>query len=214
MPGAKAMSTSSSESGTPTSFRLPDLLRKRLVESAAKKERSLNAEVVKRLQASFGPSPSTIEKVFEALKLPQAIRMETSSTTSDCLRLVTVIEQLGAQSLLLGARANALNNAVLVVVIETPHIYCVMDTSRINIARTSRESEVQQLFQRFDSLGLLESAMGCTVLVPDTSELTAAAAAETIAREGKPQRLNLPGFLNLLAQTWEVDNTRPYRCES
>ncbi len=201
-----------SDSSAPTTVRLPEPLRNRLAEQAARRDVSFNAEVVRRLQASFGPSASTVERAFEALNLPKAIRMNSSSTTADCMRLITVAEQLGAQSLLLGAKANDLNNAVLVAVIETPQALCVMDSTWINIARPPRQSEVEQLFQRFDSLGLLDHARACTVLVPDTSKLPAVEAAETIAREGKPERMDVRRFLNLLAQTRRIEDIRPYQC--
>lgn len=120
-------------------------------------------------------------------------------------------EQLGAESLLLGARADKLNNAVLVAILETPYVRCLMDSTLINMARDPRIGEVQQLFQHFDQLGLLDKACACTVLVPSTSTLPVEEAIETIARDGKPKPLELQSYLNLLAQRWEVQDTRPYR---
>jgi hypothetical protein len=70
----------------------------------------------------------------------------------------------------------------------------------LNMARRPRIGEIEQLFQRLDLLGVLDSARYCTRLVPATDLLTPAEAVGVIVAEGQPAPLNLiKAYLDLLS---------------
>ena len=52
---------------TPTGFRMPDGLRDRLKEAAALNRRSMNSEIVERLEASFRSGSASLEGEIAAL---------------------------------------------------------------------------------------------------------------------------------------------------
>lgn len=88
---------------------------------------------------------------------------------------------------------------MLVAVIETPSVTLLMDCTWLNMARDPRIAEIEALFQRWDAMGLLDTARYCTKLVPETCNLAAEEALGVIVDEGKPAPLDLPQFLKLLS---------------
>lgn len=183
--------------------RMPASLRERLSDLAAINGRSVNAELVARLNKSIGGGHS--QAVFEALLLPTALRVRATTTSADVERILTVCSELGADQIVLAAKRDQLNGATLVMIIRTPATTCVMDGSMINLARPARVAEVQQLFQRLDALGVLSHAYASTGYAEETSELAPAAAIALLLTQPR-QRLELPSFLALLGvgQTFDA----------
>jgi len=188
---------------TPTlNVRLPATLRERLGVLAEANDRSLSSEAVARLSQSVeGRAASAL---FEALELPSAVRLRSTSTSADLTRLLTVCTDLDADLVVLGARRDPLNGAVLVAVVRTPTVTCVMDQSSLNIARPPRALEVRDLFQRLDALDLLQWAHAWSDYVDDTSHLAPATAVDQLLKNSR-SRLELPAFLRLLGAGQTVD---------
>jgi hypothetical protein len=182
-------------------LRLPAPLRDKLSLRAELSNRSMNGEIVNRLEASFRSDTRVADDLFDCLDLPRIVRMKASSTSGDVTRILNVARHLVIQRTIFAAKANALNNAVLVLILESPRVTFVLDGSWINMAREHREKEVQAVFQGFDRLGLLDSADYCAQLVPETSGLPPDEALSAIAKAGhiKPLK-NLADYLRVLAQ--------------
>lgn len=183
-------------------MRLPSALRERLGVLAEANDRSLNAEVVARLAKSAAGGHS--RALFEALDLPKALRLRSTSTSADLDRLLTVCTELEADLIVLGARRDELNGAVLVAVVRTPTVTCVMDQSSLSVARPPRTLEMRALFQKLDSLDLLQWAHAWPELVDDTTQLPPAAAVDRLLSAAR-SRLDLPAFLKLLGAGLDVD---------
>jgi len=188
-------------------MRLPSALRERLGILADANDRSLNAEVVNRLAKSAAGGHS--RDLFEALDMPRALRLRSTSTSADLNRLLTVCTELEADLIVLGARRDELNGAVLVAVVRTPTITCVMDQSSLSVARPPRAQEMKALFQKLDALELLQWAHAWAGFVDDTSQMKPAAAVDHLLSVTR-SRLDLPAFLKLLG-TGQDFNAEDFR---
>jgi hypothetical protein len=181
-------------------FRLPVTLRDQLQKLASVERRSLNSLVVQRLSlVAWPPRRTDLGDLLHALELPSVLRLRSQSTSSDVGRLLEVTRLLGAERLLLAARANDLNGAVLTVVLETSSSAVIMDSTWLNMAREPRLSEVEELIKAWDAMGLLDGSRYCTRLVPETAHLPPANAVQAIVEQGQPADLDLQRFLELLS---------------
>lgn len=182
-------------------LRLAEGLRDKLAAHANLNHRSLNGEITARLEASFRSEARVAQELFDAIALPRVVRMTSSSTSADRTRILNAARHLPIERAVFAAKANDLNKAVLVLILETPRVTFLLDGSWINMARSPREAEVQEIFQGLDRLGVLDNAEYCTHLVDDTSELPPEQALERIAKTGHLAPLsNLADFLRVLAQ--------------
>jgi hypothetical protein len=190
-------------------FRLPAALRDQLQKLAAAENRSLNSLVVQTLStAAWPPKRTDLGDLLHALELPSVLRLCSQSTSSDVTRLLEVSRLLGVERLLLAARANDLNGAVLTAVLETSSIALIMDSTWINMARRPRMLEVEDLMKGWDAMGLLEGSRYCTQLVPETRSLPPADAVRAMVEYGEPADLDLQRFLALLSGHGNFDVAR------
>jgi hypothetical protein len=191
---------------TSIGLRLSEGLRDKLASHAAINKRSLNGEVAARLEASFRSEARVAQELFDLIALPRVARMASSSTSADVTRILSAARHLPIERAIFAAKANELNNAVLVLVLETPRVTFLLDGSWINMSRTPREREVQEVFRCFDRLGVLDNAEYCSKLVEDTTQLPPEQALEQIAKTGavKPLKI-LADFLRVLAQHEHFD---------
>lgn len=194
-------------------LRIPESLRDKLASQASLNHRSLNSEITARLDASVTVDARVARELFDAIALPRVVRMRSSSTGADLMRILNVARHLPVQRLIFAAKPNDLNTAVLVLIIETPAVTFVLDETWLNMARRLREMEMRDLFQGLDRLGLLNDAEYCPDLVEDTAALSPEQAVERIAKTGRIQRLsNLADYLRVLAQHEHFDASS-YRAE-
>lgn len=195
----------------PITVRIPTLLRQQLAWDASRASRSLNDEIVKRLRSSTLTRQPGCDAIFSALDFPRITRIRSTSSEADRQRLQLLSTHLGAEKLLLAARAHDRHNAVLVVVIWTTDLVLLMDGSALNMARKPRALEIQRLLEHFDDLGLLDQALASNELVPETEHLPPEDAYRVLAKESSTSTFDLPRFLNLLAQDDDVRDLTPYR---
>jgi hypothetical protein len=195
-----------SDGSVPLSLRVPVALKERLEALAKKRDRSVSAEVVDRLQASVWPSRSPAAlRALEALEMPRALRIRDSSTSGDVSNVLDLVDGLGVDQLTFAARACDLNRAVLVLILESPKLYALLDTSFLNLARQPRVNEVADLLSALDARGLLANANYLPALLephPRGVPLPEPAVAleEIRAKGGVPRKFEQRAFLDLLSQ--------------
>ncbi len=184
----------------PLGIRIATNLKERLSLSAEKHGRSLNAEIALRLRESFESKSQVIDEIFDSMSLGKIQRMRSTSTPADTKRILSVLRNMGTEKIILGARKNQLNNAVLIFVAQTESITFLMDNTSINMARKPRELEVQNIFHELDKLGLLEYTEYCENYLPETSGLESKNALQVILEKGKPHKLiDISDFLYILS---------------
>ena len=142
---------------TAFSLRLPPALDSRLREAADAGGRSLNAEILARLEGTFGSDPR-VGALLDALELPHAVRLRHATTTATLKHVLQIVELLAVDRLVLAARTDALNDVVLVLLMQTASHSIVLDKSMLNMARRPRMLEVAELFRGLDAVGLLDLA--------------------------------------------------------
>ncbi len=190
----------------PIGIRIPISLKERIAIHAKKQGKSLNAEIIQRLQKSFGSTARIIDDIFDTLNLEKIQRMRSTSTQADKKRIITVLRNMGVDKIVLGARREQLNNAVLVFIAQTESITLLMDSTNINMARTSRELEVQDIFHELDKNGLLEHIEYCKDYLPTTSNLTPDKALQLILEKGNLQKIvNITDFLRIFSVHEQFD---------
>lgn len=180
-------------------IRIPQWMKDDLTISALRKDISMNAEINNRLKSSFS-APETINSLFDTLDLNKIHRLRSTSTTSDADRIIFLISNLIIEKIILGAREEPMNNAVLVIVIHTNFATFVMDSSYLNMARMHREVEIQKIIRSIDDHGLLSITDYCSAYLPDTSSLAPEKAINKITKAGKIKKLSrLDDYLKLLS---------------
>ena len=188
--------------------RLPTWLRDRLAAVAATLPgRSMNSEITDRLAASLLPNRGLL-RLLEAIDLPKAVRIATPTTSAAVERILTACRELGADRVTVAARADDLNHAQLVVLVESSSLVAIADDTSLSMARGSRILDVEDLFRNLDGLGLLASARMLTQHVPDTRGLEPAEAIDVIAKASRGAPLDLAQFLGALSGHGLFDEAR------
>ena len=180
--------------------RLPEQLRERLMVTLQERRgQTLEQEIVRVLDgAVFG---DTLEESLRVFDLPKVVRVRSSSTHADMRQVKSIIRATLTERIVLAAREDDLNNAVLVMAIATEERVFVLDRSMLNLARRPREMEIQELFQALDGRRLLESALFHPELIEDTREMPAEQAADVILRGSGVRALSdLSEYLQVLSQ--------------
>ena len=181
-------------------IRLHESLKDKITKYAKRHSRSINAEIVYRLEESFRPIANIFDELFESLDGDKVLRMRSTSTQADVRRILNVVRHLGIDRIIFGARRDHLNNAVMVFIAQTPGVTLLLDHTDINMARNPREIEVQDVFRELDKLGYLSQIDFCSEYLPETSENTPAEAIKIIVTEGAIKKLsNLNDYLKLLS---------------
>jgi hypothetical protein len=181
--------------------RLPTDLHERLSDLAAGADRSINAEIVDRLAASLGPDRRLVG-FLDSIVMPSVTRTRPNHNTSaDVATLDRVLQAVEVDELVLAARADPLNEAVLVALVATRDLTILMDHSSINMAREARQLDVADLLRALAKHKVLERARFARKLVPDTRELTPQDAAAAIRKDGNLSAAGISPapFLKLLA---------------
>jgi len=178
---------------------MSDQMRRRLELSAVENHRSLSGEITARLDESV--SGSAFEELMTACRLPRFVRLPSSNTLADVRRICSIVQATEVDHVVLAAKADAMNAAVLVMTISTAERVFVVDDSMVNMARPPRETEVQDLMQTLDRRGVLENASYRAELVADTSGLSVEEAAASIAHSQEVAPLHdLADYLAVLSQ--------------
>jgi hypothetical protein len=195
----KTTENSADASSSTAGVRIPNQLKAQLAEHAELNGRSLNAEMAARLQASVDRRGSPgLRLLAGRLKWPRVMRIRSENTSEDVQALAELPHVMGADGLVLAARPDDLNGAVLVVLIESPHAHLLLDSSYLNMARRPRISEMEDLFSRWKADGLIGHMQFCPNLVADTRELPAEEAAKLLIE--KATSTDLGGFLKTLSR--------------
>ena len=193
----------------PYSLRMTAELRAKLEASAAKIKRSLNAEIIARLEESSGlATPErglSLSRVLPILGIdsPHRIRHQGSTygALEDLLDLIRNAGNIG--EVWLAVRKGEYNHSALTVVIHIDNSVLLADTTLLTIERRARETEVQDLTLNLDKLGLLEGAtFFLNTRVQKTGEQSAAEAVSYLANQDRVPltRSSLPEFLNLFLE--------------
>lgn len=203
----KITENTSDDSSSTTGVRIPIQLKAQLAEHAELNGRSLNAEMAARLQASVDRRGSPgLRLLASRLEWPRVMRIRSGNTSEDVRALAELPHVMGADGLVLAARPDELNGAVLVVLIESPYAHLLLDSSYLNMARRPRISEVEDLFGRWKADHLIGHIQFCPDLVPDTRELPADEAAKVLIE--RATSTDLAGFLKTLSRHGHLDLTK------
>jgi hypothetical protein len=186
------------------SLRLPVELDKRLRGAAEVRGTSLNAEIVQRLDSSFGADPR-VGEVLDALELPRAVRVRHANTTKSVQHILQMAELFNIDRLVLAARVDPLNDAVLVLLMQTASHTIVLDRTMLNMARRPRMLELAELFRGLDERGLLDGAEYQPKVIPADGIPASVEDAAAILLSGL-KRLEAPAqILKLLAPHGQYD---------
>ena len=209
---------------TRITLRIPRDLHQKLADAADDTSKSMNAEIVARLQESFErPSDSArvdlssiTERIrgrihsrdmdlVDALDLQQAgdaLRLRvTGATYDDADQILTCLAHFESiRSVTLAVRDGEANFSALSVVIRTDKAALVADSTYLTAERGPRLSEIRDIIWSLDLKGLLGGATRFRATrVEQTEKLPAHQAAKAI-EEGEVIPLGyktLPAFLNL-----------------
>lgn len=183
-------------------LRLPAKLRDRLASLAQLGSRSMNTEIVQRLEASTGGGARSV--LLEAIEMPRAVRVRSPNTKAAVRNFLAACAELDADRVVLAARRDEYNDAVLVALLQAPHLSALMDDCELSLARAARIAEVGELLRGLAQLDLLATTRFVGQHVPDTRAMPADAAAAAVLAGGVAS-MELAGFLSLLACGREVD---------
>lgn len=188
---------------SPYPVRMPLELRQKLEDAAKDGSRSLHAEIIARLEKSFGRAPGSeasswaaeeISKrvsdrnllfidTIDLAKIGGAMRfrpyMSTHEAIDQLLVCLATLESITAVTL--AVRDGYANHSALSVVIHSEKTTFVADNTPLTVERPPRESEVRDLIWALDIRGLLGGATRFrTQRIPQTSDLPEQQAAEAI----------------------------------
>lgn len=203
-------------------FRLPYSLYESLKDAADNNRRSVNAELVARLEECFGRAPSSGATSWAAEEISKRVsdrdlrfidsvelgkvgnvvrlrpRMSTHEAIDQLLVCLATLENITAVTL--AVRDGYANHSALSVVIHTEETTLLADSTPLTVERPPRESEVRDLIWALDIRGLLGGATRFrSQRISQTSDLPEPQAAEAI-EDGELTPLGyktLPAFLNL-----------------
>lgn len=193
----------------PYSLRMTADLRAKLEASAAKIKRSLNAEIIARLEESSGlATPNaglSLSRVLPILGVgsPHRIRHQGSTygALEDLLDLIRNAGNIG--EVWLAVREGEYNHSALTLVMSIDKFILLADTTLLTIERRARETEVQDLTLNLDKLGLLDGATSFLGnRVQKTGELSPKDAVTYLANQSRVPltRNSFPEFLNLFLE--------------
>lgn len=199
-------------------LRIPAEL-KGLVEDAAKKnKRSATAEIIARLEESFRGGQfatwegnqiaerrifrdMTFADCFDWRRESNVIRLRHFGTTIEAHdQLLTVLATVqDIRSVTLAVRDGDANLSALSIVIRTPELTYVADTTYLTAERPPRESEIRDLVWALDVRGLLGEVVEFrTTHVKQTSGL-APAKAVAVIEDGDKRPLGIKTLQQFLA---------------
>lgn len=152
-------------------LRLPEALRDALTAAANLAHRSLNNEIIHRLQGSL-TSGRPASAAIELLDLPPVVRMRPTLNTGQSVQaLIDLTQSLGVERLTLAAQGDPMNDAALVVVLESNSIAVLADNLSLSMARRPRALEIARLMQFWHQQGLMCTARVATRVIPDEQAL-------------------------------------------
>lgn len=188
---------------SPYPIRMPSDLRERLEQAAKQGSRSLHAEIIARLEASFGRAPGSEAASWAAEEISKRItdrdlrfidtlhldnvgnvvrfrpRMSTHEAIDQLLVCLAAIENITAVTL--AVRDGYANHSALSVVIHTEEVTLVADSTPLTVERPPRESEVRDLIWALDIRGLLSGVTRFrTQRISQTSDLPEQQAVDAI----------------------------------
>lgn len=188
---------------SPYPVRMPLELRQKLEEAAKDGSRSLHAEIIARLEKSFGRAPGSEASSWAAEEISKRVsdrnllfidtlelgkignvvrlrpRMSTHEAVDQLLVCLATLENI--TSVTLAVRDGYANYSALSVVFHTEETTLVADSTPLTVERPPRESEVRDLIWALDIRGLLGGATRFrTQRIPQTSDLPEQQAAEAI----------------------------------
>jgi hypothetical protein len=190
-----------SDSAVVFSLRLPTALDDRIRVAAETSGRSLNAEMIERLNKTFGRDTKT-ERVFNAFDLPEVRRIRHTNTQQALEHTLLMINTFEIERVVLAAREDPLNDAVLILLLQTANFVIILDKSTLNMARRPRELEMRQVFKALEDNGLLSEAEYVPTLLPvSTQSLPAEEMAALLMRDKTKfdDEKHLKDLLDLLA---------------
>jgi hypothetical protein len=167
----------------------------------------------RRLNESYSTLP--LEFLYNTLTgLPEVFRMKEMNTADTISSIKRYLRRPNIERVIFAAKSDALNDFVLVTVVEMSDITIVIDNSSNNLARTPRISEIAELFQEWNrNKTRLESK---TVYIANPIEDTQSKAPEVALREiykYKAIPFSLENFLKVLSSCPELIDTKQFGSE-
>ncbi|MFU7338425.1 Arc family DNA-binding protein [Pseudomonas aeruginosa] len=190
----------------PFGLRMQPALRAKVEEAASQNHRSLNAEIVARLEESFqAHSSPALDRMLAILGLQRIYRVRACVSTSDALDdLLFVINNASPiKAVWLAVREGEHNHSALTVVIEIGDFILLADETLLTIERRPRELEIQALIAALDRRGMLEGATQFSLQrIIKTADKSPETAFDTIAYNDFAMLTakSLPQFLNLFLE--------------
>lgn len=188
---------------TRITLRIPKDLHSKLTDAADETSKSMNAEIIARLERSFRREPSSYAPSWAAEEISKRIvdrdlrfidtlelgkignvvrlrpRMSTHEAIDQLLVCLATLENI--TSVTLAVRDGYANHSALSVVIHSEKTTFVADSTPLTVERPPRESEVRDLIWALDIRGLLGGATRFRIQrAPQTSDLPELQAAEAI----------------------------------
>ncbi|QGW22914.1 Arc family DNA-binding protein [Stutzerimonas degradans] len=188
---------------TRITLRIPKDLHSKLSDAADETSKSMNAEIISRLEDSFASPHGQRALTWSAEEISKRIidrdlrfidtlhlddvgnvvrfrpRMSTHEAIDQLLICLATLETITAVTL--AVRDGYANHSALSVVIHTNQITLVADSTPLTVERPPRESEVRDLIWALDIRGLLSGATRFrTQRISQTSDLPEQQAVEAI----------------------------------
>ncbi len=180
------------------SLRISSSLSDRLKEESTSKGISFNSEVLKRLEGSFRNN----ERARELLNLVELdtkfFRVKPSSTYYEKEKILKILESIDVDRIILAARKDDLNGAILVMIIHTNFASFVIDSFTLSMARKPRVYEVEEILELIKSSGLILLTEYCRTYVKDTRDFPIEEAISHIMDSSPTLITNMNQYVSML----------------
>lgn len=204
---------------TRITLRIPKDLHLKLSDAADETSKSMNAEIIARLEESFRPRyrgmPSVADLIYSKMQDPNTtlwdaidlsekgnvFRLRNNLTTYDATDhlLACIASPMEIKSVVLAVRDGEANHSALSVAIYSNNLTLLADATPLTVERPPRESEVRDLIWSLDLKRLLDGpTLFRTRRVDQTQHLPVEQALEII-NSGELRRLGAESLSEFLA---------------
>lgn len=182
-------------------LRIDDDLKSYYSELVDHHKGSLHRQLIKGLE--FGKNKKShittaVSSILDSVELPEVLRINSTSTTFDRDRIMTIIRSLETERLFFGVRQEFINKAVLVFIAETKNKTFLFDKTLLNMARRPREWEIADLFKVIEEQGDWQKLEFFSEYLPETLGLSAEEAWNRIFEQERNN--DFEAYINLLSR--------------
>lgn len=150
-------------------LRIPEALHQQLSEQAKITSKSLNAEIIARLNSSFDAAKSTLPRIDQG---EDTVRIYSNGSTYRDLEMICEdIRHDSPISALFAVRDGKYNKSALTLVLYTEEKACVYDQTLLTAERGAREAEIWEICNALDSFNVFKNTKFITERVEQTQEI-------------------------------------------